>query len=134
MSLLLVANTLNIAADIGAMGEALQLVVGGPSHGHAVVFGIVVVLMQLFLPYSRLAPILKWLTLALFAYVAVVFSVDVDWKAVALGTLLPPLNLTREYLMLLVAVLGTTISPYLFFWQASQEVEEQRGTQADRNR
>jgi NRAMP (natural resistance-associated macrophage protein)-like metal ion transporter len=131
VSLLLVANTMNIAADLGAMGEALQLVVGGPSHGHALVFGLVAVLMQLFIPYRYLAPLLKWLTLSLFAYVAVLLTVDIPWTKLAVATLIPPLELTREYLMLLVAVLGTTISPYLFFWQASQEVEEQRATAGD---
>ena len=131
VSLLLVANTINIAADIGAMGEALQLVVGGPSHGHAVVFGIVAVLMQLFLPYSKLASILRWLTLSLFAYVLVLFTVKVDWMAALHSTLLPPIELSRDYLLLLVAVLGTTISPYLFFWQASQEVEDQRANDGE---
>ena len=126
VSLLLVANTLNIAADLGAMGEALQLVVGGPKHGHALVFGVLVVLMQLFIPYRRLAPLLKWLTLFLFAYVAVLFAVRIPWGQLIGATIVPPVKLTREYLMLLVGVLGTTISPYLFFWQASQEVEEQR--------
>ena len=87
--------------------------------------------MQLFIPYRYLAPILKWLTLSLFAYVAVLFSVDIPWTKLVVATLIPPLELTREYLMLLVAVLGTTISPYLFFWQASQEVEEQRATAGD---
>ncbi len=131
VSLLLVANTINIAADIGAMGEALQLVVGGPAHGHALLFGVLAVLMQLFLPYSRLAPVLRWLTLSLFAYVLVLFMINVDWLPLLKGTLLPPLNLGGDYLMLLVAVLGTTISPYLFFWQASQEVEDQRATDGD---
>ena len=126
VSLLLIANTLNIAADLGAMGEALQLVVGGPKHGHALMFGVLVVLMQLFIPYRRLAPLLKWLTLFLFAYVAVLFTVRIPWGQLAAATLIPPVKLTREYLMLLVGFLGTTISPYLFFWQASQEVEEQR--------
>ncbi len=126
VSLLLVANTLNIAADLGAMGEALQLVAGGPSHGYALMFGVFVVLMQLFIPYRRLAPLLKWLTLFLFAYVAVLFTVRIPWGQLIAATILPPVKLTREYLMLLVGVLGTTISPYLFFWQASQEVEEQR--------
>ncbi|MEO6927744.1 MAG: divalent metal cation transporter, partial [Casimicrobiaceae bacterium] len=97
-----------------------------PSHGHAIIFGVLAVLMQLFLPYSRLAPVLKWLTLSLFAYALALLTVNVDWKAAAIGTLWPPITLSRDYLMLLVAVLGTTISPYLFFWQASQEVEEQR--------
>jgi NRAMP (natural resistance-associated macrophage protein)-like metal ion transporter len=129
--LLLVANTLNIAADIGAMGEALQLVVGGPEHGHAVVFGVLAVLLQLFVPYSRLAPLLKWLTLGLFAYVAVLLTVHVPWGQVVLATFVPPVSFTRDYLMLLVGVLGTTISPYLFFWQASQEVEELRGNEGE---
>jgi NRAMP (natural resistance-associated macrophage protein)-like metal ion transporter len=128
---LLLANTINIAADLGAMGEALQLVVGGPQHGHALVFGVLAVLMQLFIPYRYLAPILKWLTLSLFAYVGVLIAVDIPWAKLIAATLIPPLELTREYLMLLVGVLGTTISPYLFFWQASQEVEEQRATRGD---
>src|SRR4029453_18514956 len=126
VSLLLVANTLNIAADIGAMGEALQLVIGGPAHGPALIFGIIAVLFQVFVPYQRLAPVLKWLTLSLFAYVLVLLIVRVPWPDVVLATFWPPVNLNSDYLMLLVGVLGTTISPYLFFWQASQEVEEQR--------
>ena len=129
--ILLIANTINIAADLGAMGEALQLVVGGPQHGHALIFGVLAVLMQLFIPYRYLAPVLKWLTLSLFAYVGVLIAVDIPWAKLIAATLIPPLELTREYLMLLVAVLGTTISPYLFFWQASQEVEEQRATDGD---
>jgi Mn2+/Fe2+ NRAMP family transporter len=124
VSMLLVANTINVGADIGAMGEALELVIGGPSQAYEVLFGVVAVLMQLFIPYRYLAPILKWLTLSLFAYVAVLFSVDIPWTKLVVATLIPPVELTREYLMLLVAVLGTTISPYLFFWQASQEVED----------
>jgi len=128
---LLLANTVNVAADIGAMGEALKLVIGGPSQAYDVLFGVIAVLMQLFIPYRYLAPILKWLTLSLFAYVAVLFSVDIPWTKLVVATLIPPLELTREYLMLLVAVLGTTISPYLFFWQASQEVEDQRATDGD---
>jgi len=126
VSLLLTANTLNIAADIGAMGEAVQLVAGGGSHFHALLFGVVAVLFQLFVPYQRLAPLLKWLTLSLFAYVLVLLLVRVPWGEVVLATLWPQVTLSRDYLMLLVGVLGTTISPYLFFWQASQEVEEQR--------
>ena len=132
VSLLLVANTINIAADIGAMGEALQLVVGGPSHGHALMFGVLAVLMQLFLPYQRLAPVLKWLTLSLFAYVARAARGRRRLDRPLVATLLAAARTsTRDYLMLLVAVLGTTISPYLFFWQASQEVEEQRATDGD---
>ncbi|MGE5169307.1 MAG: Nramp family divalent metal transporter [Rudaea sp.] len=131
VSILLVANTINIAADLGAMGEALQLVMGGPEHGQALIFGVLAVLMQVFIPYRYLAPVLKWLTLSLFAYVGVLIAVDIPWAQLLAATLIPPLKLTREYLMLLVGVLGTTISPYLFFWQASQEVEEQRATRGD---
>jgi NRAMP (natural resistance-associated macrophage protein)-like metal ion transporter len=128
VSTLLVANTINIAADLGAMGDALQLVMGGPEHGQALIFGVLAVVMQVFIPYRYLAPIFKWLTLSLFAYVGVLVAVEIPWAQLIAATLLPPLELTREYLMLLVGVLGTTISPYLFFWQASQEVEEQRAT------
>ena len=131
VALLVVANTLNIAADIGAMGQALQLVVGGPAHGHALVFGLVAVAFQLFVPYQRLAPVLKWLTLALFAYVLVLLLVHVPWGAVVVSTFWPAIELNTAYLMLLVGVLGTTISPYLFFWQASQEVEEQRAAEGE---
>jgi NRAMP (natural resistance-associated macrophage protein)-like metal ion transporter len=131
VALLLVANTINIAADIGAMGEALRLVIDGPSHLYTVGFGLLAILMQLFLPYQRLAPVLKWLTLSLFAYVAVVFTVNIPWRDLFIATVVPPLEYTREYFMVLVGVLGTTISPYLFFWQASQEVEEQRMTHGE---
>jgi len=131
VALLLVANTLNIAADIGAMGEALQLVVGGPAHGHALIFGLVAVAFQVFVPYQRLAPVLRWLTLALFAYVLVLLLVDVPWQQVVVDTFWPHVVLNADYLLLLVGVLGTTISPYLFFWQASQEVEEQRAADGE---
>ncbi len=124
--LLVVANTINIAADIAAMGEALQLVVGGGAHFHAVVFGVLTVLLQVFVPYRKLAPILKWLTLFLFAYVIAVFLVDVPWGRVLHDLVIPKLQWTSGYWMMIVALLGTTISPYLFFWQASQEVEELR--------
>jgi NRAMP (natural resistance-associated macrophage protein)-like metal ion transporter len=126
VALLVVANTINIAADIAAIGEALQLVVGGGQHFHAVFFGIVTVLLQVFVPYRKLAPILKWLTLFLFAYVIAVFLVDVPWKQVLHDLVIPKLQWTSGYWMMIVALLGTTISPYLFFWQASQEVEELR--------
>jgi Mn2+/Fe2+ NRAMP family transporter len=126
VSLLLVANTINIAADIAAMGEALQLVVGGGQHFHAVVFGVVTVLLQIFVPYRRLAPMLKWLTLSLFVYVGVVFTVQIPWAKVLHDLVLPQVQPSSAFAMMIVAILGTTISPYLFFWQASQEVEEMR--------
>ncbi len=124
VSLLLVANTINIAADIAAMGEALQLVVGGGEHGHALLFGLGCVLLQVFVPYKSYAPILKWSTLVLFAYVASVLTVKVDWGRAMSATFFPAFSSNSEYLLVVVAVFGTTISPYLFFWQASQEVEE----------
>ena len=124
--MLLVANTINIAADIGAMGEALQLVVGGGDHFHAVAFGLLTLLLQVFVPYRRLAPILKWLTLSLFVYVAAAFSVNVPWARVLHDLVVPQIVPSPAFWMMIVAILGTTISPYLFFWQAAQEVEEMR--------
>jgi NRAMP (natural resistance-associated macrophage protein)-like metal ion transporter len=124
--LLLVANTINIAADIGAMGAALKLLIGGSAHWYAIAFGTISVVLQVFVPFPRYAPILKALTLALLAYVATVFVVEVPWATVFYQTLLPSLSLKADYVIAVVAVFGTTISPYLFFWQASQEVEDQR--------
>jgi Mn2+/Fe2+ NRAMP family transporter len=124
--LLIVANTINIAADLAAMGEALYLVIGGLKHEHALIFAALSVLLQVFVPYRRYAPILKFLTLVLFLYVAVAFTVEIPWRSVLVETVFPAVSLNYDYLLLVVAVLGTTISPYLFFWQASQEVEEMR--------
>ena len=120
-----IANTINIAADLAAMGEALYLVIGGLKHEHALIFAAVSVLLQVFIPYRRYAPILKFLTLVLFVC-DMAFTIEIPWREVFVGTLLPTISLDRDYLLLVVAVLGTTISPYLFFWQASQEVEEMR--------
>ena len=125
--LLVVANTINIAADIAAMGEALQLVVGGGQHGHAIVFGLTSLMLQVFIPYHRYLRVLKWLTLSLLAYVAVVFMVHIPWRDVLVHTLFPHITLSAQYATIVVALFGTTISPYLFFWQASQEVEDMRG-------
>lgn len=126
VGLLLIANTINIAADIAAMGEALRLLIGGHTHFYAIGFGIVSLGLQIFIPYTRYVRVLKWLTLALLAYVATVFVVHTPWMQVLKGTLLPHLSLNPQYITTIVAVFGTTISPYLFFWQASQEVEEQQ--------
>ena len=126
VSLLLVANSINMAADFAAMGEALQLVVGGGAHVHAVAFGAVTLLLQVFVPYRRLAPILKWLTLTLFVYVAAAFTVNIPWPKVLHDLVVPQVSMNSAFWMMIVAILGTTISPYLFFWQASQEVEEMR--------
>jgi Mn2+/Fe2+ NRAMP family transporter len=131
VTLLLIANTINIAADLGAMGNALELIAGGRSEIYIVFFALVSLTLQIFIPFPRYAPILKWLTLALFAYVGTVLVVHVRLEEMLSGALLPKLSFTRDYIALVVAVFGTTISPYLFFWQASQEVEEQRATPGD---
>jgi NRAMP (natural resistance-associated macrophage protein)-like metal ion transporter len=128
VALLLVANTINIAADLGAMGDALVLVAGGSSEIYEVLFALVSLTLQIFVPFPRYAPILKWLTLALFSYVGTVLVVHVPLQEFVLGALVPALSSDGRYVAMFVAVLGTTISPYLFFWQASQEVEEQRAT------
>jgi NRAMP (natural resistance-associated macrophage protein)-like metal ion transporter len=125
VGLLLIANTINIAADVSAMGQALKLLVGGSARLYAVGFGILSLLLQVFIPYRRYVRILKWLTLALLAYVATVFVVDIPWSQVLLRALAPHISWTPEFITTVVAVFGTTISPYLFFWQASQEVEDQ---------
>ena len=124
ISLLVSANTFNIAADIGAMGAALSLVVGGLTHEHALIFAAGSVLLQVFVPYRRYAPVLKFLTLTLFVYVATAFTVKIPWSVALLSAVWPKPTFNLDYFLMVVAVLGTTISPYLFFWQASQEVEE----------
>jgi NRAMP (natural resistance-associated macrophage protein)-like metal ion transporter len=125
--LLLVANVINIAADIAAMGEALHLVVGaGSKHMYSLGFGLLCLSLQIILPYSTYVRYLKWLTLGLLAYVATAFAVNIPWTEVLARTVWPHFRFTSESVGLIVAVFGTTISPYLFFWQASQEVEEIR--------
>ena len=122
--LLVIANTFNIAADIAAMAEALSLVIGGLNHEHALIFAATSTLLQVFVPYRRYSPVLKFLTLSLFAYVATAFTVKIPWGTALLATVWPKVHINADYFLMVVAVLGTTISPYLFFWQASQEVEE----------
>ena len=124
VAMLVVANTFNTAADIAAMGEALWLVVGGLKHEHALIFAAGSVLLEVFVPYRLYAPILKFMTLALFLYVATAFTVHIPWGEALLAMVWPNVSLSADYFMMIVAVLGTTISPYLFFWQAAQEVEE----------
>ncbi|NML15659.1 NRAMP family divalent metal transporter [Azohydromonas caseinilytica] len=131
VALLVGANTLNIAADIAAMGEAVRLLAGGHPAPYALGFGALCVATQLWFPYERTVRVLKWLTLVLFAYVAVLLAVRVPWAEVAAQGLLPwtawgPDLSARGYAAMVVAMLGTTISPYLFFWQAAQEVEGKR--------
>lgn len=122
---LLVANTINIAADVAAMGEAAALVAPGVSKfAYALVFGLGCVLLEVFMSYKRYVKVLKWLTLSLLAYVGVVFTVKIPWGEVALRSFVPDISLTPAFLTMVVAVFGTTISPYMFFWQSSQEVED----------
>jgi Mn2+/Fe2+ NRAMP family transporter len=122
--LLLIANTLNIAADIAAMGAAAELVTGLPHRGFTIGLALLSLGLQLFVPYHLYVRYLKWLTLALFAYVGVVLLIDVPWAAVARSIVWPQMPLTGAAATMLVAILGTTISPYLFFWQAAQEIED----------
>jgi NRAMP (natural resistance-associated macrophage protein)-like metal ion transporter len=131
VGLLVVANTINIAADVGAMAEAVKLLVGGPQPMYVLGFGALCIGTQVYFSYERTVRVLKWLTLALFAYVAVILSVSVPWKQAIAESIRPwaflPDDVSlKDYASMIVAVLGTTISPYLFFWQASQEVEDNR--------
>ncbi|WP_310534134.1 divalent metal cation transporter [Novosphingobium sp.] len=123
--MLLVANVINLGADLGAMAAALALLLPGPIMAYVVVFGVVCVLLEIFLSYTVYARALKWATLSLFAYVGVVFVSGVPVGEALKGMLVPSFTFDREHSMALVAIFGTTISPYLFFWQAGQEVEEQ---------
>jgi len=125
VALLFAANTINIGADLAAMGAATQLVVGRDQHYFTIGFAVFSIILQVFVPYHHYVRILKWLTLALFSYVAVAFAVHVDWLEVAARTVAPHFAWSAESLTAVVAIFGTTISPYLFFWQSSEEVEEE---------
>lgn len=131
VSLLCVANVFNLGADLGAMGAASQLVIGGSTAPYVVFFAIVSLLLQIYIPYINYAKYLKWLTLAVFSYILTAFVVDVRWPEALRATFAPTLTFDAKYLATLTAVLGTTISPYLFFWQASQEVEDVRVNPAE---
>ncbi|MFL6717498.1 MAG: NRAMP family divalent metal transporter [Burkholderiaceae bacterium] len=124
--MLVAANTINIAADLAAMGDAVRLLAGGPARWYAVGFGLLSLGLQIFIPYHRYVRVLKWLTLALLAYVAVIFTIRIDWAQVGRAVVWPKASLAPDYITTVVAVLGTTISPYLFFWQASEEVEQMK--------
>jgi Mn2+/Fe2+ NRAMP family transporter len=126
VALLFIANTINIGADLGAMGDALELLIGGPQLIYVVSFGMICAILQVFMEYTRYVGVLKWLTLALFAYFGTVMVVGIPWVEAARGFLLPTFLPDAAFWTTVVAVLGTTISPYLFFWQASQEVEDIR--------
>jgi len=124
--LLCAANVFNLGADITAMGAAAQLLFRGNLNVYAVIFGLFSLLLQVFVPYRKYVRYLKWLTLVLFAYIATAFVVHVPWGATIRSTFVPAIRWKTDYWMALVAVLGTTISPYLFFWQTSEEAEDVR--------
>jgi NRAMP (natural resistance-associated macrophage protein)-like metal ion transporter len=126
VALLFIANTINIAADLGAMADATKLLIGGPGIIYVVLFGVTSVAAQIFLDYKRYVSVLKWLTLSLFAYVAGLVFAHISWREALVGVLVPHLTWSADYFTTIVAIFGTTISPYLFFWQASQEAEDQR--------
>lgn len=132
VALLVVANVINLGADLNAMGDAAGMLAGGGKAIFAIGLGLVSLLLQVFLPYARYVKILKWLTLTLLAYIGVGFAAHVDWGQALKGTLLPKPTWSKDYATTIVAILGTTISPYLFFWQAAQEVEEIGRVQADK--
>jgi NRAMP (natural resistance-associated macrophage protein)-like metal ion transporter len=125
-ALLIVANVFNIGADLGGMADALQMVTGIPSYIGTPCFALLIIGLLILTSYRTIARIFKWMTLALFAYVITAFLAHPDWSHVMRATFVPHVEWTRSYLSVLVGILGTTISPYLFFWQAAQEVEEER--------
>jgi len=124
IAFLLIANIINIGADVGAMGAAVNLLLGGPALLYCVLFALVSVVLQVRIPYKTYSGILKWLTLSLFSYVGTIFVVQINWPEVMRGTFIPTISFKGEYLAALIAVLGTTISPYLLFWQSGEEVEQ----------
>jgi Mn2+/Fe2+ NRAMP family transporter len=126
IALLLVANIINLGADLGSMGDVERMLIGGPSWLYVVGFGALCVAAQIALTYTRYTAVLKWLTLALFAYFGTVATVSIPWREALHGLVVPTWHNSSDFISLVVAVLGTTISPYLFFWQSSQEAESAR--------
>lgn len=131
VSLLCLANIFNLGADIGAMGAAGQLLLGGPLLPYVIFFAVLSLLLQMYIRYTKYLSYLKWLTVALFAYVLTAFVAHVAWGPALRATIWPSLSFNTRYLTTLIAVLGTTISPYLFFWQASEEAEDVRDNRSE---
>jgi len=123
--LLAIANIINIGADLGIIASSLQMIFGWEFYVWLIVAGIVIILMEIIIPYKKYANILKWLALTLSVYVITAFLVKQNWSEIAVSTLIPHIELNVNYIMTMIGFLGTTISPYLFFWQASEEVEEE---------
>ncbi|MEY3915867.1 MAG: hypothetical protein RLZZ604_268 [Pseudomonadota bacterium] len=126
VSLLLIANIVNLGADLAAMGAAVGLLIGGPIGLYTLLFGLFCIIVEVALSYERYSSVLKLATLSLFAYVAVVIVAQVPWGEALTSLVVPRIEWTGAYATAVVAILGTTISPYLFFWQAGQEIEEQK--------
>ena len=123
--ILLVANTINIGADLGAMASAVQLITGIRFEILLLLITVITLLMEVFISYKTYSKYLKYLTFSLFSYIIAVFVIKQDWSHVATATIMPTFTWSRDYILTIVAILGTTISPYLFFWQADEEVEEE---------
>ena len=130
VSLLLVANVINLGADLAAMGASLEMLIGGSIAAYTIMFGAVCVLLEVFLNYRQYASVLKWTTLSLFSYLGVVAVANVPWGEALQSLVVPRIEWTAAYATGFVAIMGTTIGPYLFFWQAAQEIEEERRTHA----
>jgi len=126
LALILIANTINIGADLGAMGAAAQLIVPLPFVILTLLFTAVILILEIFTSYRTYAKILKWLALALFSYIITVFLVQEPWGTILKATFIPHIEFNFAFLFIIIGVIGTTISPYMFFWEASEEVEEER--------
>src|SRR5207253_4682376 len=123
---LFIANAVNIGADLGAMADATRLLIGGPVEVYVLLFGVTCVTAQIFVQYAHYVRVLKWLSLSLFAYVAALAVIRVPWLEALKGIFVPTLSWDTDFFTTLVAIAGTTISPYLFFWQAAEEAEDVR--------
>ncbi|RVH34278.1 NRAMP family divalent metal transporter [Sinorhizobium meliloti] len=126
VALLFTANTINIGADLSAMADALKLLIGGPSTLYVIAFGSACAVAIVFIEYDRYVAVLKWMTISLFAYVATLFAIEMPWTEAVTGIFLPKIIWSAEFFTTVVAIFGTTISPYFFCWQASQEAEDDR--------
>ncbi len=125
VSLLAIANIINIGADLGIIAASMQMIFGLKFYGWLIFVGFLIISMEILIPYKKYSGLLKWLGLSLVVYVITAFLVKQDWKAIAWNTLIPQIKFDRQYIMTMIGFLGTTISPYLFFWQASEEIEEE---------
>ncbi|MGE5499485.1 MAG: NRAMP family divalent metal transporter [Syntrophothermus sp.] len=131
IGLMVIANLINIGADIAAMGSTVKLVAGGSAILYSAILAFISLLLQAWIPYTKYVSVLKWLSLFLFSYLAAAFLVDIKWREVLLSTIIPVITLDLRFLTSIIGIIGATISPYLFFWQAAQEMEEVNTTESD---